>query len=96
MSYKLKEILEYLDESESPDELEIQYRTRVETEDEVQDIFAGTCRYDFETGQLISEDGDNYSLNDRIVDYVYEYYDPEDEDAGVYLIVWYESGDVNV
>ena len=52
-------------------------------------LFAGYCRYDYETGQLISEDGDNYSLNDEIVDYVTEYYDPEDEDSGVYLIVWY-------
>lgn len=91
MSYKLKEILNYLDESDTPDELEIQYRTRIDTDDGVQDILAGYCKYDFETGQLISEDGDNYSLNDEIVDYVTEYYDPEDEDSGVYLIVWYES-----
>ena len=89
MSYKLKEILNCLDESNTPDELEIQYRTRIDTDDGVQDILAGYCKYDFETGQLISEDGDNYSLNDKIVDYVTEYYDLEDEDSGVYLIVWY-------
>ena len=88
---KLKDILDELDMGECLEELEIQYRTRVEIDDEIQDIFAGYCKYDFKTGQLISEDGDNYSLNDEISDYVYEYYDPEDEESGIYLIVWYES-----
>ena len=86
---KLKRILNELDVENCLEELEIQYRTRIDTDDGVQDILAGYCRYDFETGQLISEDGDNYSLNDEIVDYVTEYYDPEDEESGLYLIVWY-------
>ncbi len=88
MSYKLKEVLEYCNE-ETPNELEIQFRTRIDADGEVQDIFAGYCRYDYETGQLISEDGDSYSLEDNIVDFATEYYDPEDEESGLYLIVWY-------
>ena len=86
---KLKRILNELDVENCLEELEIQYRTRIDTDDGVQDILAGYCRYDFETGQLISEDGDNYSLNDEIVDYVTEYYDPEDEESGLYFIICY-------
>ena len=88
---RLRDILKYLDGTKFHDELYISYRTYCCIDGEIRDIFAGGCRYNFATGELIAEDGDSYSLNDKIIDYSIEVFDPEDENSDSYLCVWYES-----
>ncbi len=54
-----------------------------------EDLFAGACDYYREYNDLISLDGDEYSLWDQVEDYKYE---PEAiEDGIAVLTVWYKS-----
>ena len=63
----------------------IQYRT---IDPDKNDLFAGICHYDRDSGELFSDDGDIYDLNDEIIKYEM-YTDPMSGEQ--YLIVWYES-----
>lgn len=71
--------------------LVICYRTVVEVENfpsgavEKIDFFAGICQY--ENGELLSLDGDNYSLDDEI----YKYGEGTAVTGEKMLTVWYES-----
>lgn len=54
------------------------------------DILAGACRW--ESGELIPEDGDDYSLDDEITDYSMELeFNDKESVLRLYLVVWYES-----
>ena len=65
--------------------LEIDYRTY--TPDN-HDILVGICHYDYSTGELISDDGDSYYLDDEIDGYDFF----TDEFSGdQFLLVWYKS-----
>ena len=79
----LKKVLDRLSAANEPiGNLLIMYRTYGPNDE---DLFAGYCRY--KDGELIPEDGDSYSLNDKIIDYKFDY----DDDDSPYLIVWYKS-----
>lgn len=77
----IKEVLEkynLLDKT-----VKIEYRTYTP---EYEDIFAGACKY--KNGELISADGDNYSLDDV----VFKYGKPTlNYDNTMSIVVWYES-----
>lgn len=77
----LREVLESIDFTEIN---LIEYRTIISIDSDDVDVLAGFCRYEDE--QLISEDGDIYSLDDEIRKYMVE--------DGV-LTVWYEGEYIN-
>lgn len=65
----------------------ITYRTIITSDGT--DVFAGFCRY--ENGKLISEDGDNYSLEDEIIKYEMKLDNNINGTMQMHLTVWYES-----
>lgn len=65
----------------------ITYRTIITSSGD--DVFAGFCRY--ENGELISEDGDNYSLEDEIIKYEMKLDNSINGTMQMHLTVWYES-----
>ena len=65
------------------DVIPIMYRTY---SPDGEDILAGYCRW--ERGEVISEDGDTYSLNDEIIKA--DTWRHVDTDIA-WLVVWYES-----
>jgi len=78
----LKEIIDMYDKA--GEGLEINYRTYYNN----LDILDGSCHFDYQTGELISNDGDWYCLNDGFNKW--EMY--TDTFSGEqYLVVWYES-----
>lgn len=83
---KLRDIIKFYTSEPKQDQfLPIIYRTHGP---DGEDILAGFCRW--ESGQLISEDGDSYSLDDEITDYQIElFHDDEEELMSPYLVVWY-------
>ncbi len=70
-----------------PKVLNITYRTYTP---DGWDVFAGSCEYYQETGELIAKDGDDYYLDDPVMEYEIGYNDGEK-----YLTVWYESEWIN-
>ena len=87
---KLKDIL-YTNYRPNWDNKEIRITYRAITPDKM-DIFAGECKYNFETKELTSLDGDVYSLEDDITKW--EYDDPVVEgDTYSYegITVWFEA-----
>lgn len=85
---RLRDVLsKYTGGSEQAESLPIIYRTH---DPYGRDILAGACRW--ESGELIPEDGDSYSLDDEISDYSMELeFDEEWSALSPYLVVWYES-----
>ena len=78
--------------NEAPDELLIIFRNIIvdENHDDViypMDVLAGFCKWIPETNELISVDGDTYSLEDEISHYEMMY-DKKNDDY--FLCVWYE------
>ena len=65
----------------------ITYRTIIASDGT--DVLAGFCRY--ENGELISEDGDNYSLEDEIIKYEMKLDNNINGTMQMHLTVWYES-----
>jgi len=65
----------------------ITYRTIITSDGT--DVLAGFCRY--ENGELISEDGDNYSLEDEIIKYEMKLDNSINGTMQMHLTVWYES-----
>jgi len=81
---KLREIIKKVSNPERK-RLEINYRTHTPYD---RDVLVGICHYDYPTGELISDDGDSYYLDDEMDGYdIFT-----DEFSGdQFLMVWYES-----
>lgn len=87
---KLKEVIKQVEDSlqNMPySKINIAYRQYV-PEIVEKDVFIGAC--DYENGELISLDGDNYSLEDEISDWNVSYYNSRE---GVLEVVVYLNGD---
>lgn len=84
---KLGDIISLYTGGSKQGSLPIEYRT---FDPDGRDILAGACRW--ESGELIPEDGDYYSLDDEITDYSMELeFDDKESVLRLYLVVWYES-----
>lgn len=88
---KLKKVLEDLQRGAQGTPykvVSIAYRTRL-SERKIDDIFIGLAKYDRKNEKLVSLDGDDYSLDDELVDWDITYYDPIKEviEISVYVEV---------